>query len=87
MKLLIDRLRPFAVGGGLRGKQGVVVAPSEEGSECCGPLVELFRRSLGYLGMTFAGSVLACACEKGEIAGKPEELAQAAALGTSLRSR
>ena len=85
MQLLIDRLRPFIASGGLRGEQAVLVAPSEEGEPCCGPFVESFRRSLSYLGMTYGGSVLARAYEKGEVADRPEELAKAAALGASLR--
>jgi hypothetical protein len=84
MQLLIDCLRPFIASGGLRGKQAVLVAPSEEGEPCCGPLVESFRRSLSYLGMTHGGSVQARAYEKGEVADRPEELAKAAALGASL---
>jgi hypothetical protein len=68
MQLLIDRLRPFIASGGLRGEQAVLVAPSEEGEPCCGPFVESFRRSLSYLGMTYGGSVLARAYEKGEVA-------------------
>jgi hypothetical protein len=31
MQLLIDRRRPFIASGGLRGKQAVLVAPSEDG--------------------------------------------------------
>lgn len=86
MKLLIDRLRPFIASGGLRGKQAVLVAPSEEGESCCGALVECFRRSLDYLGMSYGGSALARAYEKGEVVHRPEELAKAAALGARWRS-
>jgi len=84
MKLLIDRLRPFIANGKLKGKKGIIVAPSEEGPGCCGPLVEMFRMSFEYLGMTMAGSILASAYEKGEIKEKPEELQRAYELGASL---
>jgi len=84
MKLLIDRLRPFIASRRLQGKAGVLVAPSEEGAGCCGPLVDLFRMSFGYLGMTFAGSVLAAAYEKGEVREKPDDMAKAAELGAGL---
>ena len=63
MKLLIDRMRPFIVSGKLKGKRDVVVTPSEEGESCCGPLMEMFRMSFEYLGMTYAGSILAKAYE------------------------
>ncbi|HSD57607.1 MAG TPA: flavodoxin family protein [Methanotrichaceae archaeon] len=84
MKLLIDRLRPFIASGKLKGKRGIVVVPSEEGPDCCGPLAEMFRMSFEYLGMTPAGSILASAYEKGEIKEKPEELRRAYELGASL---
>lgn len=84
MKLLIDRLRPFIASGKLKGKRGIAVVPSEEGPGCCGPLVEMFRMSFEYLGMTTAGNILASAYEKGEINEKPEELRRAYELGASL---
>jgi multimeric flavodoxin WrbA len=84
MKLLIDRLRPFIASRKLSGKRGMIVVPSEEGQGCCGPLVEMFRMSLEYLGMTFAGSMLAQAYEKGEIKEMPEELRRAYELGAAL---
>jgi multimeric flavodoxin WrbA len=84
MKLLIDRMRPFIASGKLKGKRGVVVTPSEEGASCCGPIMETFRMSFNYLGMTFAGSILAKAYEQGEIGDKLEELKRAYQLGLSL---
>ncbi len=84
MKQLIDRLRPFIANGKLKGKAGLVVVPSEEGPSCCGPLMEMFRMSFDYLGMTFKGSVLAKAYEKGEVREHPEELEEARALGFGI---
>jgi multimeric flavodoxin WrbA len=84
MKLLIDRLRPFIADGGMKGKRGLIVVPSEEGEGCCGPLVEMFKMSFGYLGMEWAGEILAQAYEKGEIREKPDELRRAYELGASL---
>ena len=86
MKLFIDRLRPYIASGKLRGKAGVVVAPSEEGPECCGPLTEMFRMSFEYLGMEFAGSILATAYERGEVGEDAEEMKRAYELGRSLFS-
>ncbi len=84
MKLFIDRLRPYIASEKLRGKAGAVVAPSEEGPGCCGPLMEMFRMSFDYLGMEFAGSILARAYEKGEVGEDAEEMNRAYELGRSL---
>lgn len=84
MKLLIDRMRPFIANEKLKGKKGVVVTPSEEGPKACGPLLEMFRMSFDYLGMEFAGKVLAKAYEKGEIRENQEELKKAYEFGISL---
>jgi multimeric flavodoxin WrbA len=84
MKLLLDRLRPFIASEGMKGKKGVVVVPSEEGAGCCGPLLEMFRMSFHYLGMGWAGEILAQAYERGEIKKSPRELTSAHALGASF---
>jgi multimeric flavodoxin WrbA len=84
MKLLIDRMRPFIASGKLKGKRGVVVTPSEEGESCCRPLMEMFRMSFEYLGMTYAGSILAKAYERGEVRDNEEDLKRAYELGASL---
>lgn len=87
MKLLIDRLRPFIASRRLKGKIGIVVVPSEEGPDCCGALMEMFRRSFDYLGMKMVGSILARAYERGEIEKNPEEIRRAYELGLSCRIR
>jgi len=84
MKLLIDRIRPFIASEKLRGKKGVLVAPCQEGPNACGALVEMFRKSFDYLGMEFAGKVLATAYEKAEVAKNQQELRKAYELGMSL---
>jgi multimeric flavodoxin WrbA len=84
MKLLLDRLRPFIADGGLTGKQGLLVVPSEEGAGCCGPLITMFHMSFSYLGMEPAGEILACAYERGEIKKSPGELKRAYEMGASL---
>jgi len=84
MKLLVDRLRPFIADGGLKGKRGLVVVPSEEGPGCCGPLLEMFRMSFGYLGMESAGEILVSAYEKGAIRQQPRELERARETGAGL---
>jgi multimeric flavodoxin WrbA len=85
MKLLIDRLRPFIPSRRLSGKRGMLVVPSEEGPDCCGPLQEMLRMSFEYLGMNAGESILARAYERGEIRQSPAELAKAFELGASLR--
>jgi multimeric flavodoxin WrbA len=84
MKLFVDRLRPFIADGGLKGKKGLVVVPSEEGPGCCGPLLEMFRMSFGYLGMEQAGEIMVSAYEKGEIRRQPKELERAYGIGAGL---
>ncbi len=84
MKLIIDRLRPFIASRKLNGKKGIVVAPSEEGESCCGPMMEMFLMSLSYLGMAFAGNILAKAYEKGEIRDNADVMINAYQLGKSL---
>ncbi len=84
MKLFIDRLRPFIASGKLKGKKGLVVVPSEEGSGCCGPLLEMFRMSFDYLGMEMAGNILAKPTSEAKIAENPEDLKRAYQLGASI---
>jgi multimeric flavodoxin WrbA len=85
MKLLIDRLRPFISSRKLSGKRGMVVVPSEEGPDCCGPIVEMFRMSFEYLGMKMGESILVKAYERGEIKQSPGEQERAYELGTSFQ--
>ena len=84
MKLLIDRMRPFIETGKLRGKKGVIVSPSEEGPKACGPLIQMFKMSFDYLGMEFAGKILATAYERGEIKNNQKELKSAFEFGLTL---
>ncbi len=85
MKLLFDRMRPFAANGGMKGKRGIVVSPAGAGPKFCGPLVEMFRMSFNYLEMKFAGKILATAYEKGEIGKNKRELKRAYNLGLLLK--
>ena len=84
MKLLIDRMRPFAPSRKLKDKKWVVVSPSAEGPKSCRLLVEMLRLSCDYLGMKFAGKVLAKAYEKGEILQNRKALRKAFEFGRSL---
>ena len=86
MKLLFDRMRPYGATGTLKGKKGVIVAPSAEGAKCCGPLIKMFRMSFDYLGVEFAGKILGTAYEKGEILQDKQEMKKAYKLGMSLDS-
>ena len=84
MKALMDRMRPFGTNGKLKGKKGVVVAPSDEGAKACGPLLEMFRLTFDHLGVEFTGKILAAAFEKGEISQNQEMLQEAYEFGVSL---
>ena len=84
MKLLVDRMRPFVANGRLKGKRWITVIPSAEGAKACAPLIETFRLSFDYLGMKFAGKLLAKAYERGEIKENQKELDRAYKFGTSL---
>jgi multimeric flavodoxin WrbA len=84
MKLFVDRLRPYIASRKLAGKKGMVATPSEEGPGCCGPLLQMFAMSFDYLGMEYAGSLLAQAYEKGEVRDRVEELERAREMGKSL---
>jgi len=84
MKLIMDRMRPFAANGKLKGKRGVVVVPSGGETKFCKPLIEMFRLTFDYLGIEFAGKVLAQAFDKGEIRQNQEALKKAHEFGISL---
>ena len=84
MKLLIDRMRPFVANKKLKGKKWVIVSPSAEGPNSCRLLVEMLRLSCNYLGMKFAGKILAKAYERGEIKKDQKALKKALQFGTSL---
>jgi len=85
MKLLVDRMRPFAANKKMKGKRWVLVAPAADGPKVCGPLVQMFRLSFDYLGMKFAGKILVKAYEKGEVKEDRKGLKRAYELGTSFR--
>ncbi len=84
MKLLIDRLRPYIASKRLSGKKGILVVPSEEGPDCCEPLMQMFRMTFDYLGMKMAESILVSAYERGEVMKSPEDMAKAFNLGDAL---
>jgi multimeric flavodoxin WrbA len=85
MKLLIDRLRPYISSKKLQGKKGVVVIPSEEGAGKCAGMVDTFKCSFKYLGLEWAGKVLAQAYEKAEVEKRPQILLSAFELGKTLK--
>jgi hypothetical protein len=62
----------------------VVVSPSGDGPKSSSLLVKMLRLSCDYLGMKFAGQVLARAYEKGEIKRNQKALTKAYELGISL---
>jgi len=87
MKAFIDRLRPFISSKKLNGKEAIVVVPSEEGAGACGPLTEMFKLSLDYLGVNLMDSLLVKAYEKGEVMEYPDALEIAFALGSGISKR
>ena len=84
MKLLIDRMRPFAANKKLKGKKWIMVAPAQEGAKACKPLVEMFSLSFDYLGMKYVDKLLATADEKGEVNGNRKVMDKAYRLGASM---
>jgi len=84
MKPMLDRLRAFSGTGKLRGKTSMLVLPSQEGPSCCGPTVDMFAMIFRFLEMREGGAVLATAYDKGEVLGRPDDLARARELGASL---
>jgi len=85
MKLVMDRFRPYAASGKLKGKQAVVVVPSEEGAAACGYLVGMFELSFEYLGIGLIAKMLVKAYEKAEVKEQPETLKRAFELGKTLK--
>ena len=86
MKLLIDRMRPFVANGHLKGKNAVVVVPSAEGAGAWEPLIEMFRLSFEYLGMSFEGKILVEAYEKEAVLENQSNLDSAYELGAFLKA-
>ncbi|MCG7849562.1 MAG: flavodoxin family protein [ANME-2 cluster archaeon] len=84
MKLLMDRLLPYSETGMLKGKRAVLVIPSAEGADACGPVVAMFRLSLDYLGVDIAEVLLPTAYEKGEVKKNRMEMEKAFRIGASL---
>ena len=84
MKLLIGRLRPYVENRRLDGKRTFLIAPSEEGPSACKPLIDSLKMSFRYLGLVYGGEALITANEKGEVAGKPDEMAKARLLLSGL---
>jgi len=68
----------------LKGKKWVIVSPSAEGPNSCRLLVEMLRLSCDYLGMKFAGKILAKAYEREEIKKDQKALRKAFEFGASL---
>jgi multimeric flavodoxin WrbA len=83
MKLMFDRLRPYAASGGLKGKKAVLVTASAGGEANSGLIREMFRLSFEHLGMVPVGEIITKAYEWGEIKNNTAELKRAFDLGAS----
>jgi len=89
MKAVIDRFVYFNCDANrpqVRGKKAAVaVVLEEEREETWKPVLEFFERSLGYMEMQLAGTIVVPGVgAKGEIRKKPERLEEAARLGRQL---
>lgn len=89
MKMLIDRFVYFNCAENrsqVRGKPAAVIVPYEEtGATMADGTIEMFRKSLTYLEMEFAGSVIVPGVTKlGEVRDHPAAMAQARELGRKL---
>ena len=89
MKGFIDRFVYFNCEANrpqVRGKKAVVAVVLEENrEETWKPVVEFFERSLAYLEMALAGTIVVPGVgTKGAIRGKPEQLEEALRLGQRL---
>ena len=85
MKLMVDRLRPFAASKKLKGKKAIIIVPSEEGSKACNHLLAMFRLSFNYLEMEIVGNILPKASEFAEIKKNPRKLNEAFELGKAVK--
>jgi len=84
MKLLVDRLLPYTSNKNLEGKKGILIVAGADGTEACGPLLEMFRMSFEYLNMEFIGYILGTAYEKKEILNDEKSMDEAFRLGFTL---
>jgi len=92
MKAFIDRFVYFNCEANrpmIRGKRAAVAVVLEETHEqTWRPVLEFFERSLAYLEMKLAGTVIVPGVgKKGEIRKQPERLEEAYRLGTRLAAR
>jgi len=92
MKLLLDRMVYFNCPRNralVRGKRAAVIVPFEEDDlTMADGVLDMFRKSLAYLQMEFAGSVIAPGVTKpGEVAEHPAFMSAARALGRKLACR
>jgi multimeric flavodoxin WrbA len=91
MKAFVDRFVYFNVAANrslIRGKRAAVAVVLEETHEqTWRPVVEFFEKTLAYLEMELAGTIVVSGVgKKGEILTRPERLEEAYRLGTSLAS-
>ncbi len=92
MKAMIDRFVYFNSPENrnmVAGKDTAVVVPLEETDpETWAPVVHFFEKSLGYMGMRIAGTVIAPGVDrKGDVLAHPDILAEAFEMGKRLASK
>lgn len=84
MKQFFDRLRPYFSNGKMKGKKAILVAPAGDGPDEADLLIEMFRRSFGYLDMEMVGQVLGRGYDRGDILKDEAAMSKAAELGKRL---
>jgi len=84
MKTFFDRLRPFYSDRRLSGKRAILTIAAADGPSESDLVVEMFRRSLGFLDVELVGFVQGKAYDRGEIHLDVDAMAHAQALGATL---
>lgn len=87
-KAFIDRWYAFGHKGKkskMKDKKGVLIAPyADSDKSTSDAIVDMFNRSMNWIGMSVVGKVLVTAGEKGEVLKNENALEEAVKLGESL---
>ncbi len=65
-KLFLDRLRPYAFSGRLKGKRAALILPSRCGPKDCELTIEMFKCIFDVLGMNYLGAATPVGYDEGE---------------------
>jgi len=67
MKTLIDRLRPYYGNKKLAGKKMILILPAGSGPGDCDLTIDMFKRIVQALNMTYVGEITATAYDVGDV--------------------